>query len=745
MAAKKSPKKTQSGSTSKSARKTQAQSPFSFLQELVDSIPEDVKQELLSSLMGGLGDEPPPARGGSRHTRRVEQLLQEVEFQDSASDALPLLREASDLARKALGKRFEKYSGRLGEIDAGELYLDVQCELVLAYRATGKTDLAIATAEEALQLDPCDPEGICFALLGAYFDSDRLDDVERILAEHSDESWAGWSYSQLLLALRRGQRGEEVDRFLIDAHRENASIVANLLAYDLAEAFEQDPFASDDAQEAQRYLMDFLTSWRETPGALSWLREATSRLRLELPKDELSKPQRLTARDYAKMPPHEHPTWIVGVHETPNILMAGASERRTMWLVYSFSPTRDLVGFDVRERHPKARELWDVVTEFMQQADNEGRPERILVHPPELLQKLKKDAAKAGIELDPCTDLGEIPTMLEQLAARLQGGSAAAQQLPPGAVQEAPLNVDEVFEAAVVQLEQRLHLPDEILRPWVALVMSRTSGLILWNELFMDTPPASALENAVRMAIARPAMVAPCRPREVIVRDHDEAQALKALSDEAGFNCTASGDLPLIQQALKRLTDEFLGHEKGAVLSRAEGILKSDLETFYTAAADFYRARPWRHFAMNELVALDWRDAHGKSARWFGFVMGQSGITQGLAAYQSRVDVEAMFAESKSGEDMDSMSVMFGEEGSIAPPDLDAIEQFGWPIATPEAYPEALRVFPGMRVQTPSADEFRFLTAALDAITRLSQNRDEDQVTSSAGNVSVQAHRQGFV
>lgn len=745
MAAKKPSKKSTPKPNAKAGSKPGPPSSFGFLQDLVNSIPDEVKTELLMSLMGGVGSQPPRSRSGNRNVRKAEEMLTEARYQETPSDALPLLREASELARKAIGKRWDKNVGSLGQIEEGYLYLEVQCELAAALRAAGQADEAIRTAQEAMELDSADPGGVRFPLLGAYLDSDRLDDAERILGEECDEPFAAWAYSRLLLALRRGKRGEATDRLLIDAHRANAHVLARLLAYDLVDALEGDPLIADEAEEAQSYIIDFLTSWRETPGALSWLREATSRLKLELPKEDQGEPQRLSAREYAEMQPHEHATWIVGAHELPNVKMPGASERRTMCLVFGFSPDGALVGFDVRERQPKPRELWDAITDFMQQSDSPGRPERLQVHPPELMAKLKKDAAKARIELEPCTDLGEIPFLLDQLAARLQGGTAAAEQLPPGAIEETPLNVDEVFEAAVIQLEQRLNLPDESLRPWIALVISRSSGLILWNELFMDAPPAAALENAIRMAIARPALVEACRPREVVVRDHDEAQALQALSDEAGFVCTAGGELPLIQQALGRLTDEFLGQEQGSVLSREEGLEKEDLEAFYTAAAEFYRARPWRHFLMNELVALDWQ-GHGDSAaqRWLGLVMGQSGITQGVAVYRSREDIEALFSGDREGETVDSMSVMYGEEASIAPPDLDAIEQFGWPVATPEAYPEALRVLPGLKVQTPAADELRFLTAALGAITRLAQDRNATTASSAAGKAVVHAARHGF-
>jgi hypothetical protein len=126
--------------------------------------------------------------------------------------------------------------------------------------------------------------------------------------------------------------------------------------------------------------------------------------------------------------------------------------------------------------------------------------------------------------------------------------------------------------------------------------------------------------------------------------------------------------------------------------------------------------------------------------------MGQSGMTLGLAIYERLEDVVEMFVRvAPDVASADGLSVIFGEEGDMPMPDLDAIEQFGWPIATPEAYPMALRVRPGPSVETPPAPEIRFLTAALEGATWLAQHPDAGQTTVELQGSAVQLARLGWV
>ena len=59
--------------------------------------------------------------------------------------------------------------------------------------------------------------------------------------------------------------------------------------------------------------------------------------------------------------------------------------------------------------------------------------------------------------------------------------------------------------------------------------------------------------------------------------------------------------------------------------------------SFFAAAAAFYREKPWRHVTADTPIKIECDKFH--SGPWYAVVMGQSGMTQGLAVYE---DVDAL-------------------------------------------------------------------------------------------------------
>jgi hypothetical protein len=730
-------------------------SSLGMLQNFLGSLPAEAQQQLITQMLAGsMGDFLPPAfdapaKPRTKAQREIDRLIEAAQNEASPTAALPYLLKAEEAAKKAIGKRWEKLMGQMGTAPAGESYLDVKIELAQALTAAGQREAALAHLEDVYRLDPADPLDARKLLLAAYFDLDRLPEAASLLQNDAPEPWADWLFGRLLVALRRGERGQSTEEQLIAAHLSNPYVLSLLLNERMPNPEPILSLETGEDSEAQELATFFLPAWRNTPGAISWLRETAIRRGLNImpPDDESAPAKRMTAREYAALQPHKYPVWIVGLHDMGMLPMPGEEGPAQHWLMFALSQEKELVGFDVAADKPSARELWDALTDFMHMEDNPGRPEKMLVFPPTLVKSLQKDAKRANIVLEPFAEAEELTGMLRDLTERMQGGTRAAQNLDPDLIRNAPLDVDEVWEAAVVHLDRRIDVAGQSLRPWVGLVMSRMGGVILWHELFTEQPPEAALANAVRMAIASPAVGESRRPRQVIVRDHDEAVSLAALSDELGFNCVVEHELPLVADAVASLTEMVLGGERSAVLVNGEGTSPADLERYYTAAATYYRAAPWKHFTMDELVGLDC--ANTLLGRGYGLIMGQSGITQGLAIYERLKDVKTMFSDFTETHVFDSFSVMFGEDLSIAPADLDAIEQFGWPVATPEAYPDALRIHPGPggapRVETPTAQELRFVTAAMEAVTWLAQHRDQKTTNVTIGDTSLTATRLGWV
>ncbi len=746
MAAKKPQKKSAAGHREEFTTETPT---LGTLKALLSTLPDEAKLDLASSLIAGPPADffPAPQRPRTKAQREVDHLVNEARSQDNAVAALSLLIEAEAAAKKAVGKRFDKFVGRMGDNPAGRAYLEVKAELAQALTMARQREAALGRLEEIYRLDPADPLVIREFLLARYLDLDRNSDAADLLENDADEPWAAWLFGRVLLALRRGERGPAADDQLKTAHRANPYVLSLLLNERMPDPTPPASLETGEDSEAQSFAVNYLPAWRDTPGAISWLRESALRLKLEIsPRPKSAGPPCLSAQAYADLPASQHPAWMVILHQTPKGLFPSEGRPINHWLTVAFSSQKDLIGLDAAGCKPSARQIWSSLTGFMLDEEFGGRPESIHVYPASLEKGLKKNADRAKISLHPLGQGEQFAALLSQLTERLVGGTQAARALGPDAIRRTPLDVDEVWEAAVVHFQGRLKVTGHSFRPATALVMSRTTGLLLWHELFMDAPPPGALSAAVQMAITRPAHGPPRRPRQVVVRDPDEAMTLAALSDEAEFLCTTEQDLSFIDNAVARLFREFFDSNPQAVLTKGVGTTPADLERFYEAAAAYYRARPWKQFASDELLTLDWRK--NTDQRRYALIIGQSGLKLGMTVFQRLADIEAMLAAHSERIFVDSWSVTFGEEASIAPADLDTIEQFGWPIATPEAYPGARRIHPGPSpaapcLETPTAEDLQFLTASLEAIATLAKNRDQKGATVSIAGTTLTATRLG--
>ena len=109
-----------------------------------------------------------------------------------------------------------------------------------------------------------------------------------------------------------------------------------------------------------------------------------------------------------------------------------------------------------------------------------------------------------------------------------------------------------------------------------------------------------------------------------------------------------------------------------------------------------------------------------QSGTWYAMVMGQSGMTLGLAMYED-LDLLMEILSGNAGDKENTrrtsgLSMTFGEAFDFAPRDFDAAQEYEWPVAGPEAYPYPIRVNPGFALRPPLAWEVELLEGCLRAI-----------------------------
>ena len=122
--------------------------------------------------------------------------------------------------------------------------------------------------------------------------------------------------------------------------------------------------------------------------------------------------------------------------------------------------------------------------------------------------------------------------------------------------------------------------------------------------------------------------------------------------------------------------------------------------------------------------------------RWYAVIMGQMGQEIGIIFFDDRETLELVFASDPSdpgtgAKQMHGISFSLDEQQFMHPRDVAAAEQFGWPVAAPEAWPMGCFISDGA-MRTLDIAELQFLSAATRAVTEQLQSQELSLVTSVA-------------
>jgi hypothetical protein len=155
---------------------------------------------------------------------------------------------------------------------------------------------------------------------------------------------------------------------------------------------------------------------------------------------------------------------------------------------------------------------------------------------------------------------------------------------------------------------------------------------------------------------------------------------------------------------------------------------------------------PWRRVGYESAIEVDSPQFHG--GPWYAVLMGQSGMTMGVAFYEDLGVLRRMWAGDGGDEEnarrTQSLTVIFGDEVGIPVGDLEAAERYGWEVARPDAYPDVFRKERGFSRRPPLPWELQFMTASLRALPDFVKTHKRDDlrpervtVPTSAGEVDL--------
>lgn len=251
---------------------------------------------------------------------------------------------------------------------------------------------------------------------------------------------------------------------------------------------------------------------------------------------------------------------------------------------------------------------------------------------------------------------------------------------------------NDIWQAEFRQLPDWIVVAGEKVRHWTVLVTSRTHDLVLAHYIVDDAPTGNHLWDALFLAMQKPVAGEPHRPIQLQVRTDERWTILKPHVEEVGIELVENDTLYQMDAVFDQMHEHLLGTPRPSLLDMP-GVSPAQVGSFFESAADFYQKSPWKVVGDDTAVRIDC-DRY-ESGPWYGVVMGQAGMTLGLALYEDlrivRKTQEGKLSDEGHASKAVVLSMTYGEQTDLTVKDLEALQKFGWKLAGPEAYPSVFK------------------------------------------------------
>jgi len=190
----------------------------------------------------------------------------------SLSEKIKKVKKIINRAEQKLSKKyFEENKGHFWGLVETRPYMRARSSLILALRKSGKTAEAIRHAEEMLELNPNDNQGIRDTLLGMYLETGNLDGARILFKKYPPEYFAVFLWGQVLERYLSGDLKKAAKVYRKASERN--SHVLDYLTGMKHPSFELGNFYSPgEESEAILCLEKIGPAWQKYPEAIEWLK-----------------------------------------------------------------------------------------------------------------------------------------------------------------------------------------------------------------------------------------------------------------------------------------------------------------------------------------------------------------------------------------------------------------------------------------------------------------------------------------
>src|SRR5260370_42264387 len=121
------------------------------------------------------------------------------------------------------------------------------------------------------------------------------------------------------------------------------------------------------------------------------------------------------------------------------------------------------------------------------------------------------------------------------------------------------------------------------------------------------------------------------RPTELQVRQNQCWESLKLHIQEIGLQMAVCEELDQLDAVFQGVSEHVCGKAKPGLLDMP-AVTPAQVGSFYEAAAFFFRQTPWKKVGFEAAIQI--KCDKYQSGPWYAVLMGQSGLTMGLALYE---------------------------------------------------------------------------------------------------------------
>jgi tetratricopeptide (TPR) repeat protein len=195
----------------------------------------------------------------------------------SLPEAIELYRQGVAAGERALGaEAFVTDVGHFWGLLETRPYMRARAGLAASLWAADARAEAVEHYRDMLRLNPGDNQGIRYVLLGCLLQTKAWAEAERLYAAHEDDPMATWAYARALLDFQRLGDAPAARKALSKALAANPHVPAYVLGKKKIPSTLPDYHGLGDENEAILYAADHQPAWGVVPGALAWMREATT-------------------------------------------------------------------------------------------------------------------------------------------------------------------------------------------------------------------------------------------------------------------------------------------------------------------------------------------------------------------------------------------------------------------------------------------------------------------------------------